>query len=228
MKSLLEYIKLMYKYSPKEAVFIAAIRLFQGIAPVIAIVFTTEFVNLALDAFSKGIINKKIYYDIAILLFLYGYELMLPVLHQFLFERSTLNLQRSYRILLLEKCAKIEYQYIENSNSWDSIFLVLEKPEATILDNFNAFCQLAAILTSVSGIMLVIIVQIWWVPIVIISCCAPVFYFSIKSGRSNYKAKQDTEKLTTTARYLAAEIMLMNALYFLIPQKLIRSIERFI
>lgn len=201
MKRLLEYIKLMYKYSPKEAVFIAAIRLFQGIAPVMAIVFTTEFVNLALDAFNKGIINKKIYLDIAILLILYGYDLMLPVLHQFVFERSTLNLKKSYRILLLEKCAKIEYQYIENSNSWDSLFLVLEKPEATILENFNAFCQLAAILTSVSGIMLVIVVQIWWIPIVIVSCCAPVFYFSVKSGKANYKAKCDTAQLNRKADY---------------------------
>ncbi len=201
MKRLLEYIKLMYKYSPKEAVFIAAIRLFQGITPVMAIVFTTEFVNLALDAFNKGIINKKIYLDIAILLILYGYDLMLPVLHQFVFERSTLNLKKSYRILLLEKCAKIEYQYIENSNSWDSLFLVLEKPEATILENFNAFCQLAAILTSVSGIMLVIVVQIWWIPIVIVSCCAPVFYFSVKSGKANYKAKCDTAQLNRKADY---------------------------
>lgn len=201
MKRLLEYIKLMYKYSPKEAVFIAAIRLFQGIAPVMAIVFTTEFVNLALDAFNKGIINKKIYLDIAIILILYGYDLMLPVLHQFVFERSTLNLKKSYRILLLEKCAKIEYQYIENSNSWDSLFLVLEKPEATILENFNAFCQLAAILTSVSGIMLVIVVQIWWIPIVIVSCCAPVFYFSVKSGKANYKAKCDTAQLNRKADY---------------------------
>lgn len=201
MKRLLEYIKLMYKYSPKEAVFIAAIRLFQGIAPVMAIVFTTEFVNLALDSFNKGIINKKIYLDIAILLILYGYDLMLPVLHQFVFERSTLNLKKSYRILLLEKCAKIEYQYIENSNSWDSLFLVLEKPEATILENFNAFCQLAAILTSVSGIMLVIVVQIWWIPIVIVSCCAPVFYFSVKSGKANYKAKCDTAQLNRKADY---------------------------
>ncbi len=201
MKRLLEYIKLMYKYSPKEAVFIAAIRFFQGIAPVIAIVFTTEFVNLALDSFNKGIINKKIYLDIAILLLLYGYNLILPVLHQFVLERSTLNLQKSYRVLLLEKCAKIEYQYIENSNSWDSIFLVLEKTEATILENYNAFCQLAAILTSVSGIMLVIVIQIWWIPFVIVSCCAPVFYFSVKSGKANYKAKRDTAQLNRKAEY---------------------------
>lgn len=201
MKLLLEYIKLMHKYSPKEAIFVAAIRLFQGIAPIMAIVFTTEFVNLSLEAFNKGIINKKIYLDIAILLFLYGYDLMLPILHQFIFERSKLNLQRFYRGQLLEKCAKIEYQHIENSNSWDFLFRVLEKPEETILDNFNAFCRLSAILISISGIMLVIIVQIWWVPIIIISCCAPVFYFSIKSGKANYKAKCDTAELNRKADY---------------------------
>ncbi len=201
MKGLLEYIKLMYKYSPKEASFIAFIHLFQGIAPVIAIIFTTEFVNSALEAVDKGIINKKIYLDIAVLLFLYGFDLMLPVLQQFVFEKSKLNLQKFYRGLLLEKCAKIEYQYIENSNSWDFLFRVLEKPEAIILDNFNSSCQLAAILTSVSGVMLVIIVQIWWVPIVIISCCAPVFYFSVKSGKANYKAKCDTAELNRKTDY---------------------------
>lgn len=201
MKGLLEYIKLIYKYSPKEASFIAFIHLFKGITPVMAIIFTTEFVNLVLDAVDKGIINKKIYLNSAVLLFLYGYDLMLPVLHQFVFEKSKLNLQKFYRGLLLEKCAKIEYQYIENSNSWDFLFRVLEKPEATIFDNFNSFCQLAAILTSVSGIMLVIIVQIWWVPIVIILCCAPVFYFSVKSGKANYKAKCDTAELNRKTDY---------------------------
>ncbi len=201
MEKMLEYIKLMHKYSFKEAVLIAIIHLFQGIVPIIAVVFTTDFVNLALEAVYIGIINKKIYFDIVVLLFVYGYNLMLPVLHQLIFERAKLNLHRFYRVCLLEKCAKIEFQYIENSDYRDFIFRIMEKPEATILENYNALCQLGSILISVLGVMLIIIVQIWWVPIVIIFCCAPVFYFSIKSGKANYKSKCDTAEWSRKADY---------------------------
>lgn len=201
MKNSLEYIHIINKHSPKQAALITIIFILSGFCPIVTIVFVTDFINLALHSANIGTINSKIYFDVAAIILFYGYELMLPTFQNLISEKAKINIRKNYKSLLLEKCSKLEYHYLENAESWNLISRVLDKPENTIVDNYIAMNQVLATFISIMGIISIIFVQAWWAAVIIIISCVPLFYFSIKSGKANYKAKIDSSELERKYEY---------------------------
>ncbi len=201
MKIFSEYIHIVHKYSPKESALITIIYILSGFCPIVTIIFVTDFINLALQSASVGSINSKIYFDVTAIILLYGYELMLPAFQKLLSEKAKINIRQNYKGLLLEKCSKLEYHYLENAESWNLISRILDKPENTVVDNYIAMNQVLATFISITGIISIIFVQAWWAAIIIVLSCVPLFYFSIKSGKTNYKAKIDSSELERKCEY---------------------------
>lgn len=201
MKSILENIRIMKKYSLLQTVLLTVIHVLSGFCPIVTVVFVTKFVTLALESAGTGIINQEIYLNVAAIIFFNGYEMMLPTLEKLISEKAKLNIRKNYRIILLEKCAKLEYHYIESAESWNLISRVLDKPENTIVDNYVAMNQVLSIFISVTGVISIIFAQAPWAAAIIVASCAPLFYFSVRSGKANYKAKVDTAEFDRRCEY---------------------------
>ncbi|NYB75961.1 ABC transporter ATP-binding protein [Sedimentibacter hydroxybenzoicus DSM 7310] len=201
MKNFSEYIHIINKYSPKESVLITTIFILSGFCPIVTIIFVTDFINLAFYSAGMGTINSKIYFDVAAIILLYGYNLMLPAFQKLISEKAKINIRKKYKSILLEKCSKLEYYYLENAESWNLISRVLDKPENIIVGNYTAMNQIFATSISVIGLISIIIAQAWWAAIIIVVSCVPLFYLSIKSGKANYKAKIDSSELERKCEY---------------------------
>lgn len=201
MKNFFEYIHITSKYSFKQAFMITIIYILSGVCPIFTIIIVTDFINLALHSSNTGTINPKIYFDVAAIILFYGYELMLPAFLKLISEKAKIDIRKNYKSLLLEKCSKLEYHYLENAESWNLISRILDKPENTIVDNYIAINQILATFLSIMGIISIIVVQAWWAAVIIIISCVPLFYFSIKSGEANYKAKIDSSELERKYEY---------------------------
>lgn len=201
MKSFSEYIHIINKNSPKESALLTVMFILSGLCPIVTIIFVTDFINLALYSVSTGTINSKIYIDVAAIILLYGYSLMLPAFQKLISEKAKINIRKKYKSLLLEKCSKLEYHYLENTESWNLISRVLDKTENVIVDNYIAINQILETSISVIGLISIIAVQAWWAAIIIVISCVPLFYFSIKSGKANYKAKIDSSELERKYEY---------------------------
>ncbi|WP_312699461.1 ABC transporter ATP-binding protein [Sedimentibacter sp.] len=201
MKSFSEYIHIINKNSPKESALLTVMFILSGLCPIVTIIFVTDFINLALFGVNTGTINSKIYIDVAAIIMLYGYNLMLPAFQKLISEKAKINIRKKYKSLLLEKCSKLEYHYLENAESWNLISRVLDRPENVIVDNYIAINQILETSISVIGLISIIAVQAWWAAIIIVISCVPLFYFSIKSGKANYKAKIDSSELERKYEY---------------------------
>ncbi len=201
MKSFSEYIRIINKNSPKESALLTVMFILSGLCPIVTIIFVTDFINLALFGVNTGTINSKIYIDVAAIIMLYGYNLMLPAFQKLISEKAKINIRKKYKSLLLEKCSKLEYHYLENAESWNLISRVLDRPENVIVDNYIAINQILETSISVIGLISIIAVQAWWAAIIIVISCVPLFYFSIKSGKANYKAKIDSSELERKYEY---------------------------
>lgn len=203
MRNSIDYFKILLKYAPKQAAIIAALNLIDGLCPIVIVVYTTRFIDLALDAASTGAINGQIYVSVAALILFTGYTLIMPVLQKMASEKAKLNLKQGFGVVLIEKCAKLEYRYIEDAESWDLISRVLDKSEETIVNNYTAINQVFATGISVAGVLSIIATQVWWASVIIILCCVPLFYLSIKSGKANYKAKVDSAEQDRRCEYIS-------------------------
>lgn len=203
MKSLWNFIGLMRRYAPGQAVLIFVLSVLSGFAPFVTVIFTTELINLAIDSVARGVIHPRIYLDIAVILLFNGYELMFYSLQRFVSERAKIKVRRGFRGRMLEKCARLNYAYLEDAEACNLISRVLDKPEDTLVSNYTALCQLFGSLISVVSVVSLVASQVWWAAAVIVICCAPLFTLSVKSGRANYTAKRNASEFDRKCEYLS-------------------------
>lgn len=203
MKSIRDFIGLMWRYAPRQTVFIFLLSVLNGFSPFVAVIFATELINLAIGSVASGVIHPRIYLDIVIILLSSGYELMFYTLQRFVSERAKIRVRCGFRGRLLEKCARLNYAYLEDAKACNLISRVLDKPEDTLVSNYTALCQLLGSLISVVSVVSLVASQVWWAAVVIVLCCAPLFTLSVKSGRANYTAKRNASELDRKCDYLS-------------------------
>lgn len=197
------FIKISIKYAPIESTAILVLCLLSGIVPVLQVLVTTQFINSIIESLNTGEASVIIYRDAFLLMLFCGYDWMLDSLLNCISAKAKFNLKSNYKGLLLEKCAKLKYMYIEDSDTWDLISRIIKEPEEIIIRNFMAIVQILATAISVVGIISVIMTQVWWVAIVIVLSCAPMFYYSIKSGKDNFDATRAVSNLERRYGYFS-------------------------
>jgi ATP-binding cassette subfamily B protein len=128
-------------------------------------------------------------------------------LGQLIREKALLQIRRKYRAYIIDKCAKLNYRYIEDAASWNLIARVTKDLEKNIFDGYGSFLDLISIFINIIGVLAFIALAAWWAVLVIVFFVLPLFYFSIKSGRANYEVSRTVSQIERRYDYLR-EIML--------------------
>jgi ABC-type multidrug transport system fused ATPase/permease subunit len=157
------FVDCCFKYIPVYSLAIILFNVANGLVPVLQIAVTTKFINMALESANTGIFSNAIYLQIFFLVLIVAYNWLSFSAVMLINTKAQLVLQQRYRGTILEKCAKLRYQYIEDPGTWDLISRMADSPEATIIKNFSALLQLCATVISVTGVIAFIVVQVWWV-----------------------------------------------------------------
>lgn len=173
-----------------------------GVSSVLQIYVVSEFINGALHAMTTSLWNAELIGWLLVLLATVATDWMVPRIHGLLRNKAELQLIRDYRPLLLEKCARLKYPYLEQADSLDLIGRVLAEPEKRWLDIQQAILDLLKLLISIAGVMAVIASYVWWAALLIVVFCIPLFAFSVKSGKVNYQAWRDTSVHNRKCGYL--------------------------
>ena len=199
---------LSFKYIPFYSIAIIILNILDGIIPLFQIAVTTKFIDSALKAVNNGLTNdlsKEIYLQIFLLILITAYYWTISKLkYLFIITKANLILRKKYRTDVLEKCSKLEYKFIEDASTWDLISRMTRSPESQILNIFCDLMNLISTIIAIVGITITIVIQVWWAAIAIVVCCAPLFWFSVKSGKANYDAQRSTEKITRKHNYLSS------------------------
>ncbi len=200
---LTDLIALTFAYAKWEAILFIFFAVISGVAPVVLIKVTADFVNLGLASAKSGMIFKELYFQAALLVITVTFQNMAAALTYLVTERIKLKIHRGYRIILLEKCASVQYKYIEDSKTWDLLSRVMKEPEKFIVEGFGAFFQILNYSINVIGFMYFIATAVWWAAFTILLCCVPLFYISIKSGKAHYDINREVAKIERKYTYLS-------------------------
>lgn len=117
------------------------------------------------------------------------------------------KIRQKLRPVILTKCAKLNYSYIENSASWDLISRMTKEPEKQAAQGLTALSDLVAILINVVGVMAYVAIAAKWAVLVIFAFTIPLIYFSVKGGRANYQVNREVSLIERKYNYLR-EILL--------------------
>lgn len=112
------------------------------------------------------------------------------------------RLRGEFRVNIVEKIATLRYKYIESQESWDLISRVIKEPEVQCTKAYISSLDMIAMILKITGILVVLFIQVWWSAVLIVLISVPLFFIALKSGKETYEANREVEKNKRKVKYL--------------------------
>lgn len=198
----LENLTIPFKFSPKYSLIMTFQKVFEGLVPTFQIIVTANFINIAIKIFNKQADIKEIIFPIILIILLISFQWISKKVVDFIKVKLEARLRENFRVMIVEKKAKLKYKYIENKETWDLISRVSETPELQITKSFDNILNSIALAIRVIGLISVLIYAVWWSAFIILLISIPLFYLAIKAGKSNYEAHRSVSEYQRQSNYI--------------------------
>lgn len=203
--SILDYIKIPLKYAKPSCLFMILQRVIDGILPSMQLIIITFLLNSLIR-------NTKNYLHISLTLLLLiitiGYSRLSGQLRKLLEVRLTNNLREKFTVTLIDKLTMLKYRYIDDSNTWDLIYRTVKEPETELIMGLATILNMATLVIQLFGIVIIIVINIWWAGLLILLLYIPLIYLAVKNGKINYQANRDVSYHMREYEYL--EMLLID------------------
>lgn len=173
-----------------------------GILATLQISVVARFIDQSIAIVNNEASLQSIYPILITLIIIIAYFWLTRALGSLLNVKVENELRGTLRVGLTEKRAKLAYKHIENHETWDLIKRVTDLPETKVRNAYDQCMNLIAMAVRIAGILLLLVTEVWWVPLVIIAFSIPLFTLAIKSGKANYEADQVVTKYRRKYEYL--------------------------
>lgn len=197
-----DIIKIPYKFAPAQATLIAIQKLLDGLVPTLQILATAKFLDIAILIFKQEKHIKDIVMPLLFVILLLAYDWISAQLSKFAEVQIKNRLRGEFRVNIVEKIATLRYKYIESQDSWDLISRVIKEPEVQCTKAYISSLDMIAMILKITGILVVLFIQVWWSAVLIVLISVPLFFIALKSGKETYEANREVEKNKRKVKYL--------------------------
>lgn len=197
-----DLIRLAFLVAPSWSFVMLIHEVVSSLLPAVSVLVTASFINTAIGILHQEVPTENIYPMLFALCAIVGYGWITEDIMKYVDSRIQIATRVKYRAEIIEKRAKLNYQYIENSEVYDLIKRVTDSSETQIKEQYSNALGLLNIVVSAASVMVILMVNAWWAGIVIIVFSIPLFYIGIKSGQRNYDAQRELTKVQRKAWYL--------------------------
>lgn len=191
------------KCAPISTALIGLQRLLIGLIPSVQIVVTANFIDTAIAIAEGRAYVDSIYPALFGIIAMIAFIWISGLLIKFAETRMTLGIRDEFRTAITEKRARLNYRYIEDNETWDLISRVSTTPELTLSTAYINLVSMGSLAIRIVGILVLLIAQVWWAALLILSFSIPLFILAIKSGRANYEASREVSKYKRKYGYLS-------------------------
>lgn len=197
-----DIIKIPFKFAPAQATLIAIQKLLDGLVPTLQILATANFLDIAILIFKQEKDIKDIVMPLLFVILLLAYDWISTQLSKFAEVQIKNRLRGEFRVNIVEKIATLRYKYIESQDSWDLISRVIKEPEVQCTKAYISSLDMIAMILKITGILVVLFIQVWWSAVLIVLISVPLFFIALKSGKETYEANREVEKNKRKVKYL--------------------------
>lgn len=197
-----DIIKIPFKFAPAQATLIAIQKLLDSLVPTLQILATAKFLDIAILIFKQEKDIKDIVMPLLFVILLLAYDWISTQLSKFAEVQIKNRLRGEFRVNIVEKIATLRYKYIESQNSWDLISRVIKEPEVQCTKAYISSLDMIAMILKITGILVVLFIQVWWSAVLIVLISVPLFFIALKSGKETYEANREVEKNKRKVKYL--------------------------
>lgn len=197
-----DIIGIPFKYAPKSSIVIVIQKLIDGIVPTVEVIVTAKFLDISILVVRGEKSIKNIFLPMFIIITLIAYKWISQQLVKFVEAKLQLKLKETFRVKIIEKVAKLKYKYIENQDIWDLISRVSRNPDVRIKEAYSDLLEMISMVIIILGLLLVLVMQVWWATLIILGISIPLFYLAIKGGKDIYEPNREVSKYERRTEYL--------------------------
>lgn len=197
----IDYIGVPLRIAPMLTVSVLGLRIIMALMPSLQVLATSRFIDTAIEVFNSGNVSK-VYITLMLIIIVMLIGLIATTIYSFVKLKIEVKINEVIRPEIALKRNKLEYRHIENNETWDLISRVGEDPSDRILNGFYNLLNVGEYVVKISGLMIIIVTQAWWVAMIIAIISIPLFMLSMKSGELDYKAFEESDKYLRKAKYL--------------------------
>lgn len=200
--NILDIIRIPLIYSSIEAILVGIKYILDGIIPILQVLVTAKFLDIAIQIFNHKKQFDDIIKPIIFMIVLLSYVWFSKNISEYLEICMSNKLRRTFRVDLIEKVASLKYKYIENENSSNLISRVMKEPEVQCSDAYILILDMVQLIIEVMGILIILFSKVWWSAVLIVLISIPLFKLSLKSGSEIYETNRKVEGNKRRAKYL--------------------------
>lgn len=199
--NLFDYVRIPLAICPGHTIAEIINKSLSAVIPSIQVLVTARFINTALDVFNGKSQRSSIYLPLILLILLMAYGYLNWSLMSLINLKRDVRLKKVFQYAILEKKAKLKYCHIENNDTWNLISRTCNESSDTILKGFYSVIESIVLTVQIISLLLIILANVWWVAVIILVICIPLFFLAIKAGMNTYEAKKEAEKHMRRANY---------------------------
>ena len=197
-----DFLQIPLRIAPVEIITSIVLQLVYALLPSLQTLVIADFIDTALSIFRGGSVRGELYLPLFSLLLIIVYNGFYEKISSFLALRTEMKLTAVYRSAIAEKRARLKYMHIENNDTWDLISRVCKNPVERIQGGFSNIMRCTGIVLRVGSLLVILVTQVWWAGLAIVSISVPLFFLAFKAGNAIYEANKEAQKYTRRADYL--------------------------
>lgn len=197
-----DFIKLPFVICPFYTLIKIINKVLQALISPMQVLIIANFIDTALKIFNGQAQRNSIYLPLLLLMLTVAYSYLHEHLMSFVNLKLRMRMTRVYKKSIIEKRAKLQYQHIENNDTWDLISRTCGDPVEKIVGGFDNLLDTSSIVIRVVSILAILMTQVLWAGAVIIAISVPLFFLAIKAGKEGYEASKEAQKHKRRADYL--------------------------
>ena len=198
----IDALRIPFKIAPLLVTLRICLSIFNAFVPTVLLALSTaNFVDTAIDILNGTANRGDIYMPLVLLLVVMFFLRTGDGALELIVARLKFALERKLVPAFLDARASLNYQHVENAESWELVGRVADKPVDAFQEGLIAYGLLIRCITAVASIMGLIVVQVWWAMPVILVFAIPLFWVALRAGKKNYDAEVDTRKYVRRHEY---------------------------
>lgn len=197
-----DFIKIPFSISPGMVILrVLFDKIIYALIPSLQVLATASFIDTSIKIFNGQAEKSQIILPIISIILLVSYEYLMA-LTGLAREKLSIKLTEVFRTAVAEKRAKLEYCHVENNETWELIERVGKDPTGWLDCGFDNLIRVGELFIRVGSILLILVAQVWWAALLILTFSIPLFWLAVRSGKANYEASKEAKKHTRRAEYL--------------------------
>ena len=206
--TVLDSLGISFRVAPLAAFFYGFFELAAAALIPVATLGAARLIDAVVGSVRDGAPVAEVYRWLILLAALTAFGWLKSAMHNFADLKLVLALRASYRTVLTEKRARLEYRLLEQSETWDMIQRVAANPEGGRLKaTYFHLVDLTAFILKVGGLMAILASAVWWLPLLVLAVSSLALFLGVRGGKALYRAEREVAEHDRKLSYLG-DVML--------------------